>query len=366
MATTDIVADPLRLGQTNQAGSTEALFLKVFAGEVVVAYEEKVDVGNNIDMRSMPRGAKSVQVRGVGKAFTRRREVGANLLTSDPANDNITPSIDRAGGEGAGTILATSFLSSVNQGEREVFVDDPLVTAEFIDDFEQFKNSFDASGPISTKMGEALAVDNDELILRLIVRGVRSFDWDTSSLPDEFKPLGGTATDTDTNTIIEANAKTDGSSLLDALRQVSEGMDDFDVPDDGRFVALRPAQYNLLVQNQDLLNRDFGGQNGIFSDGTVFRAWGMQLVKTNRLPITDLTSGAAGDTGVRNPIGYNAQAAEVAAAAWHRGSVVGVRAGMVSMQRQFLIQYQGDLLVARMATGYDIVRPRGTFVVATS
>ena len=351
------VTDPLRLGQVNQTGGTESLFLKVFAGEVVAAYEEKVKAARAIDMRSMSRGAKSVQIRGIGKAFTRRREVGANLLTGDPATDNLTPSNEAD---------SSSFLSSINQGEREVFVDDPLIASEFVDEWEEFKNSFVVRGPIGRKMGEALAVDNDKLVLRLIARGVLTLDWDGTNLPDEMKPALGASSDVGTNKIVEANAKTDGSALLDSLKTMSETFDGFDVPDDGRVVALRPAQYNLLVQNQDLLNRDFGGQNGIFSDGTVFKAWDMTLMKTNNVPITNLSSGAAGATGIRNPVGYNAQAANVAAIGWHREAVVGVRAGLASVQRQYKIEYQGSLLVARMGTGYDIVQPQGCAVVATA
>lgn len=357
MATGDLVTDPVGLGQINETGSTEALFLKVFAGEVVVAFEERVKVASKIDMRPMPRGAKSVQVRAIGKAFTRRREVGASLLTSDPAADNLTPSAEAD---------TSSFLSSINQGEREVFVDDPLLSSEFVDEWEEFKNSFAVRDPFGRKMGEALAVDNDKLILRLIARGVLVFDWDTSNLPDELKPLKGAGGDVGTNKVVDANAKTDGSALLNALKTVSEKFDGFDVPEEGRYVALRPAQYNLLVQNQDLLNRDFGGANGIFSDGTVFRAWNMTLVKTNNVPITNLTSGAAGATGIRNPIGYNVDASNVAAVAWQSGSVVGVRAGLASVQSQYKIEYQGTLLVARMATGYDIVQPQGISVVATA
>lgn len=351
------VTDALRLGQVNQTGGTETLFLKVSGDEVVAAYEEKVNVVDKIDMRQMPRGAKSVQIRGLGKAFTRRREVGDNLLTDDPSSDNLTPS---------GESDTTTYLSTVNQGEREVFIDDPLLAAEFIDDFEEFKNTFSSAGPISKKMGEALAVDNDKLALRLIHRSTVIYDWDGSNLPDEMKPALGASSDVATNQIVEANAATDGSALLDALRQISEGMDGFDVPEDGRYVALRPAQYNLLVQNQDLLNRDFGGANGIFADGTVFKAWGMTLVKTNNVPTSDLSSGAASATGIRNPIGYNATAAECAAIAWQRDAVVGVRAGLVSMESQYKIEYQGDLLVAKMATGYDIVQPQACWTVDTA
>jgi hypothetical protein len=340
----DVVA-PLGLGTVNGAGSTEALFLKVFAGEVVAAYELQAKLLSRIDMRSMPSGAKSVTIRQLGRAFTRRREIGKDLLSGDPAATNLTPS---------GPADTATFLSQINQGEREVFVDDPLLAAEFIDSFEEFKNDFDARGRLSKKMGEALSVDNDKLALNLVARGATLVDWTTgNSIPTEMQ------TALAANEVIDANALTDGSALLDAIRILSERWDALEVPEEGRALALRPAQYNLLVQNQDLLNRDFGGANGIFSDGTVYRAWNVELVKTNSMPRTNITYGAAGSTGVRNPIGYNGDFSNLAAVGWHRDAVVGVRAGVAAMQMEESVRNQGTLLVAKMATGFDIVQPQG-------
>lgn len=343
------VGAPLGLGQINGAGSSESLFLKVFAGEVVAAYEQKTGITRRFDMRPMAPGRKSVQVRGIGRAFTRRREVGKSLLSGNPAGTNLTPS---------GEADTSTFLSQINQGEREIFADDPLLAAEFVDSWEEFKNAFDAQGHLARKMGEVLAVDNDKIGLRLVARSALLVDWSATSLPTEMQ------TSLAANKVTNANARTDGSALLDSIRQLSEKWDDFEVPEEGRYLALRPAQYNLLVQNQDLLNRDFGGANGIFSDGTVYKAWNIELVKTNSLPITNLTSMAAGSTGIRSTVGYNGDFSNVAAVGWQRDAIIGVRAGIAAMEKAYSVEHQGTLLVAKMAGGYDCVQPQGVGVIA--
>ena len=366
------VSSVANLGQINAGGSTEALFLKVFAGEVLTTFEEENIMLPRVTVREMPRGAKSLMFPGVGKAYTKRHEVGANILSDNADAANDTPS--STGG-------ATSFLSAPNMGEREVFIDDPLESSAFIDDWEQFKSSFDAMGPISTQLGRILAVDNDIFIQRLIIKGTigkgsgshtsLSIDWSGTSLPSEFVQIpagssrgtpGAAIEDDDTDgsdaglmNFVDANAGSDGSTLLDKLRQVSQQFDENDVPDMDRFVGLKPNQYNLLVQNQDLLNRDFGGQNGIFSQGTVFEAWGMTLLKSNHIP-TDDTKALTAPTGTRGTV-YSVDAQNTVAVCWQRDGLAAVRSGSVSVESDRLIQYRGRLIVSSMATGYEILRP---------
>ncbi len=354
-----VVSSPVsavtNLGQVNDLGSTEAIFLKVASGQVLSMYEETNVTGSRIMMREMPRGAKSLQFPGVGQAFTKHQLAGANILTdtADAAND--TPS---------STGAATFYLSNVNMGEREVFIDDPLESSVFIDRWEEFKSSFDASPPLMRELGKVLAVDNDKYVLRLIVKGTRTIaisgiDWSATSIPTEFAPADGA------QNFIDANAGTDGSVLLDQIRQVQERWDNTDIPEESRYCALAPQHYNLLVQNQDLLNRDFGGQNGIFADGTVFKAWGIELLKSTHIPTLDFSADA--NPGWRNSANlYAPNATGTIACCWQQEGIAGVRAGSVSMEKGYLIQYRGTLLVASLSSGYDILRPLNLARIGTT
>ena len=147
------------------------------------------------------------------------------------------------------------------------------------------------------------------------------------------------------------------------LRQVAEAWDTADIPEEGRVAALSPAHYNLLVQNQDLLNRDFGGANGIYADGTVHKAWGIELIKSTHIPTTD-TSGN-GTQGIRGT-NYNIDASGTVACCWQKDAIAGVRAGSISMEKAYMIEYRGTLLISSLATGYDILRPKNLARIGTA
>ena len=132
----------------------------------------------------------------------------------------------------------------------------------------------------------------------------------------------------------------------------------------GRFCALKPAQYNLLVQQQDLLNRDFGNTNGVFSDGTVYRAWGIELVKSTHVPTTSKTTSTV---GIRNGFtsGYGGDFTATVATLWQKDGVAMVRTGM-SMESEYKIEYGGTLLLGKIATGHDVLRPKHCARIGTA
>lgn len=349
-----------RPGRINTIGSNTALFIPVAADRVHLSYETKVILDSRLEMMTAPAGASHVQIDMLGEAETSYREIGKSILsgTLDGAND--TPSNPSG--------ARTTFMQAVNHGKRDVYIDRPIMGGPvFIDDFEGFISTLENGGrtPILSKLGYAIAKDMDIFGLSYLAKGAATtvgggIDWAASSLPTEFRP-----TTPGENWVVDANSATDGSALLDGIRQVAEYWDENDVPDDGRVCVLKPAQYNLLVQNQDLLNRDFGGQNGIFSDGTVFRAWGLELVKSN-LIAQNMAAGVSGDL-VRNPAGYNFNASALTALCFQQEAAVKVRSGGMSLMTKDLgFEYGGHAMVAEMACGYEIKRPLGLGAVATA
>ena len=125
------------------------------------------------------------------------------------------------------------------------------------------------------------------------------------------------------------------------------------------------------MQNQDLLNRDLGNTgNGIFSDGTVFKAWGIELKMTTILPNSDVTYGANRATpavGVRNRHGYSVNGSPVAALCIQREALAkAVGGGMTLMTKDLEFEYGGTAMAAEMAFGYEVFRPKNCAVVATT
>ena len=64
------------------------------------------------------------------------------------------------------------------------------------------------------------------------------------------------------------------------------------MPAEDRYCAVSPAVYYNLIQATTVINRDWGG-SGSYSDGKVLKVAGINIVPTNNLPSTNITSGVA-------------------------------------------------------------------------
>ena len=175
-----------------------------------------------------------------GDATTIRREIGKSILTGSSDVDNDTPSRNGA---------AAPFLETINHGRTRVFLDRPLLGGPvFQDNFQRFLSTLKDGGqtPILSKLGQALAVDSDILGMQLAIKacapsGVGGYiDWSTASAANE-KIAEFLPTTVGESWFVDANAMTDGSALLDGLRQVKEYWDTENVPDSDRVAFLKPA-----------------------------------------------------------------------------------------------------------------------------
>ena len=134
-----------RLGQVNATGDANALFLKVFSGEVLSTFAEANKFMDKGIVRTISSG-KSAQFPVVGTASAAWHTPGESVISDT----------DAGGG---------AYLSSVNQNEREIFIDDCLVSGVMIDDLDSLKNHWDHRSEYSSLIGRALAKEADQHIL---------------------------------------------------------------------------------------------------------------------------------------------------------------------------------------------------------
>jgi hypothetical protein len=245
-------ATPVRTGQINGSGDVDALFLKVFAGEVLTAFE----------------------VNNVALGWTQMKTIANGKSASFPTFGRIGAEYHTPGTEITG--LPT------NGNEVVVTIDDLLISHSFIANIDEAKAHYDARSVYSTEMGRALATQMDKHILQTAVKAARTSAFVTG-LPGGSSiyqgPLGGPATKDFMNV---------GLDLAYALFKAAETLDNNSVPEDGRVFFVRPAQYYALVQAKDTINSLWGGA-GAYSDGKIFRVAGIEIVKTINLPSTNVS-----------------------------------------------------------------------------
>jgi hypothetical protein len=303
-----------RLGQANLAGDARALFLVKYAGEVLTAFAE-----NNVALeRSMVRtidNGKSAQFPVFGKGGAQYHTPGVSIN---------------------GTTVA--------HAERIITIDDLLIADRFIASIDEAMNHYDVRAPYTRDTGRALAQAMDLNILRVGVLTARA----SASVTGGF---GGTR-------IVSANSRTVAADLIAASFGAAQAMDEKDVPDTDRFLFLRPQQYYLLVNSgHPLINRDFSPDNGNVAEGVVYRVAGFTIVKTNNLPITNVTTG---------PTAYQGNFTNVTALAMHNTAVGTVKLKDLSTEMEYQIQRQGTLIVSKYACGHGILRPEAAVEIAIS
>jgi hypothetical protein len=117
---------------------------------------------------------------------------------------------------------------------------------------------------------------------------------------------------------------------------------------------VRPSGYYLLAETTKVLNRDWGG-SGVYADGKVLKVAGVQILKSNNVPSTNITSVTPGENNT-----YIGDFSNTIGIAVQRAAVGTVKLKDLSVQQSgpdFNVMYQSTLMVAKYAVGHGILRP---------
>jgi hypothetical protein len=305
-------ANPSRLGQVNLAGDAKALFLKVFAGEVLTAFEMATVTQGKFKERTIASG-KSASFPILGGIGAEYHVPGAEINgTTVPANEII------------------------------VTIDDLLISHAFIANIDEAMNHYDVRGPYATEMGRKLAYTKDKQLLQLAVLAARA------AAPVNGETGGGSVTD--------AGLLTDltGEKLIAALFAAAQTLDQKNVTPDGRYAYVSPAAYYLLAQNTKIMNSQWGGA-GTYSDGKVVKVAGIEIVKTNNAPFG--TTVGAGTLAAGTGDKYAGVFTNTVGVVATQEAVGTVKLLDLAMESEYQIQRQGTLMLAKYAMGHGVVRP---------
>ncbi|MFS9668729.1 hypothetical protein, partial [Klebsiella pneumoniae] len=142
------------------------------------------------------------------------------------------------------------------------------------------------------------------------------------------------------------------ADIVTAIYDAAATLDEKNVPESDRFVIVNPSTYYALVQNDKLINRDFG-QNGSYSDGTIMRVAGMQIVKSNNLAIDHVSATGYPDFNSK----YAVDASDTSALVIQRQALGTVQLMDMATEMEYDIRRQGTLAVSKMAVGHGVLRP---------
>lgn len=305
-----------RSGQVNLTGDVQALWEKVFAGEILTTFNATNVFGDKHVVRTVQSG-KSASFPAIGKVTAEYHVPGTQLVGTPVAHN-----------------------------EKIITIDDLLLANVMIADIDEAKNHYEVRGEYTKQMGEALAVAYDRNVARVGVQNARA-----SAVVNGM--AGGT--------VIAggANVRTDGALIKNVLFTAARTFDENNVAPSDRFAFMRPVTYYAAAATTDLVNKDWGGVGSIAS-GTIGTLAGITLVKTNHLPNTD--ESAAANVLAK----YRGNYANTAMLIQNRMAVGTVKLMDISFQSEYLMLFQATGLVARMAVGHGGLRPDCGIEVTTA
>ncbi|MGZ5389716.1 MAG: major capsid protein [Aeromicrobium sp.] len=292
-----------RLGQVNAAGADDALFLTQFGGEILTEFNKSTVFKDNHFTRQI-RGGKTAQFPMIGT-------VTSSYHTPGEFIDGQT----------------------VNHAQKLISIDGLLIAPLFIDRLDELENHYDVRGPYATEMGRELALQYDTNVARMAVLAARA----SSPLTGR---SGGSQID-------HANMATDSAVIATSLFSAAQTFDQKDVPAQDRKGYFRPLQYYLLAQNTTLINKDYSGMGSIAS-GRIETVAGIDLIKSNRVPSTNVTTGLTK---------YRGDFSKTVGVIMNRWAVGTVQLLDIALEKEWEIRRQGTFMIAKMAVGHDWLRP---------
>ena len=314
-------ASPVKFGNAN-SGSTrdDALFLKVFAGEVITSFDRASKTQGADMVRSISNG-KSASFPVMGRIGAEYHAVGAEILGS-----------------------------AVNSNEKVITINDLLISSVFVSNIEEAKNHWDVRSAYSTEMGRALSFQKDKHILQTIGQATLA----------SANVTGGDATQNVVNTgIASTTDATAANAMIDAIFAAAKELDANYVPSEGRKCFMRLEEYYKLANATNAVNVDFsGGANGGVASGKVAKIAGIELVPVPHFVSSNVTSGA--DAGSATNGGSTPQAVNLAnfvALVSHPSAVGTVKLMDLAVEKEYDIRRQGTLMVAKYSMGHGVLRP---------
>jgi hypothetical protein len=353
--------NPSRLGQANLAGDADALFLKVFSGEIITTFE-KYNVMMPLHRVRTIQSGKSATFPVTGVAGAKYHVPGESILSEATGTtlyaSTASGSYTSGTGFDSGNSASSKYLSRFKHNEKVIFIDDVLVSSVFVADIDEMKNHYDVRSIYSTEIGRALAYTADKNLIRSVIAGARK-------TTDRFG--GSTASDGYLGARVRAGstATPTGDELLDAFFVAAQKMDEANVPSEDRYAILPPGEYYKMVNSQsDAINRDYAGEGSV-ARGEIIRVAGIQIMKSNHVPTANESSTQDtlhGASGIKNDLsgadtGYSGlNYTSTRGIIFHREALGTVKLMDLSLESEYIMERLGTLMLAKYAMGHNVLR----------
>ena len=337
-------SNPIRFGTNSGLPVADQLssnlWLPVYGGEVLAAFDTSLNFAGKVKMRSIESGttAKFPVTWKIGSEY---HEVGTELLGLDSPMREASISLD----------------------------DRPLVSHFELDDIDVAFAHFEYRAEMAAQTGKELAKQLDKRIACLIAKAATDTTaGGAGGTPFPSLLSGGPGSGTNgvyIDSALDDNNDAAAAALLNALESLAIQMDERDVPTDQRYVMVRPSLWyaarNLGVPfgsgaNNNIItgggalpqNAYFGQPTGAMGYDQSLTHLGFQIYRSVNMPTANVT-------GV--PAKYTYDFSDVWGLVWHPDCCGVVQKIGISTEMERDVRRQSDFMVAKMLTGGGTLRP---------
>jgi hypothetical protein len=310
-----------RLGQIEGANSVTATFLEMFSGLVLKFRNNKAMADKLVFKKTISEGI-TFQFPVIGKTVAGYHTPGTEIVGS-----------------------------AIHHNEKILTVDGVHLSSVFVAEWDQLLNHYDVMSEYAKQLGEALAIEKDELILRSAFLSASN----ATPLVTGF-PVGAVATLGAGLTSAAATGFSTAFSakLFAAAQQFAEkNWEASEVT-----CVTTPAVFYALAQDTDLYNKDFASGGGDFTEGLISKVGGIKIIKHNNFPTTN----RAADDALQNNV-YISDMSKACALIFAPMAVGLLERKGVTVERTYDPRRLGTLVTAREVWGAAGLRNDAAYAI---
>lgn len=318
-------------GQVLSTGERDALFMKVFSGEVLTAFARNTVMMSRHQVRTIDHG-RSASFAVMGRTRAKYLEPGNSL-------DDQRKKFEHT---------------------EKVIAIDGLLTADcLITDIDDAMNHYDVRVEYSRQLGEALAQSADCAIINELANMAAKDATVPENIPDNgtgADKVKGTGKAFEFETGIAISQSADyGNKIIEGLLAARAAFTKNYVPMGDRYCLLTPEGYSALIK---ALMPDSANYQALFdpNSGKLQTICGFEVIEVPHL----LNDGVDG----KHKLNTKFTEAGLQGIVFHRSAVGTVKLKDLAMERARRAEYQADQIIAKYAMGHGGLRPEavGVFV----
>lgn len=318
-------------GQKLSAGDRDALFMKVFSGEVLTAFARNTVMMSRHQVRTIDHG-KSASFAVMGRTLAKYLAPGNSL-------DDQRKKFEHA--------------------EKVISIDGLLTADCLITDIDDAMNHYDVRVEYSRQLGEALAQSADCAIINELANMAAKDATVKENIPDNgtgAEKVQGTGKAFEFETGLDLSQSADyGNKIIEGLLAARAAFTKNYVPMGDRYCLLTPEGYSALIK---ALMPDSANYQALFdpNSGKLQTICGFEVIEVPHL----LNEGVDG----KHTLNEKLATAKLQGIVFHRSAVGTVKLKDLAMERARRAEYQADQIIAKYAMGHGGLRPEavGVFV----